>query len=1145
MALGAPLADIVIRIKATADDVKAGIAQAQSLIAAMAANANAVVASGKAASASVASIGSAAKSAGAQAAAGMGGVGAAAAQAGTAVVGASGAFTGLRNVIARIGEIAAGIGLYELFVRALGAVQEMVQTGVQFNSQLELMQLGMKSIVSANTLITDETGKQIEGVDRLRAVQGLVAEQIEKLKVDAIVTTSTFQQLVEAFSVAIGPGLAAGLGLDQIRQLTTAFAQLAGAIGLPTFQLPIEVREILGGTISGARTRLAQVLQIDNETISRWKEQGRLFEELRTRLAPFIDAGRLAGDTWSGVTSTMQDLKEQILGIVIAPAQEFLRQRFLAIRDSLIETRGGVITFREGVASAMQTAAATVAATVQAFFALVDSIKQIGTVVIGAGSAIAELATIIFTLGGLLQPVEALLFALVALSPFIAVLIGFVATSLGPFGLVAVAIGAIVAALTGWNFYQRQVGDALQQSLQPAIDLQNASENREKQIRAEVSALESELALMTSGTASRVQQRQSIERLGASYGEFLPFLVDENKNMADAVPLIRDLVAARKRAADEQQKIQLDALRRQEAGRRGALEAARAALEELGVGELEGAGEGGIRTRRTLTEFETGTTTEFLETAEESRRRIAAARVAYGKAAEEAREATAKRQALEDAIAGRITIKPRPPVEDEKVTRKRELEERKAGLQEILDAERSALEELKNREAIFKQTGVFVPADFEQMASGWIEFNGKRIDVAKQTAEDAREVDFIEFNGRRIEFERFKDTRTAAEREMAEQLAREQQALPSADDAVFRARMARAAEFLADKQEIERNILAATIENLRTEEALARARPEPEARAEAIRLSRERAEKEAEFQRKLMDQEKERALFAKDILDERRKDEEALFQFRKSMGEVSLEEEIARQRAIVAVAREGSKQQRDALVAIRDLEKKLQAERESEALGRLAELKERLKKGALEGFTEGTRLTPETLPAALEALERERSRRIEELRSKFAGVGLSPEELRELIELQRKAREGSEKARPLGGIPGIAEGAVGLPPSVGLAEDLRRQVEAGLISREEAERILAEQLGREAPSLAPAAGLVPTTGEAFKPFADTLEQLPQKADKAFADIRGAFADTNIQLMEEARQFREGFPRALYEGFYQRLVQQLQEEFARG
>ncbi len=212
----------------------------------------------------------------------------------------------LAVVAAGVAALAAGFAAFAVSVGVgLVTLLKIGPAGIELNSQLEQAKLGIAAIVASIAEIKID-GKPVEGAEKLAAAMVLADEQVQKLRVDAINTTATFEQITPAFQAAIGPGLAAGLTLDQIRETTVKIVQAASAIGLPMEQVNQEVRAILEGTIN-EDARIAHIIGLTPKMVKDFKASGTLVEELNKRLEGFSVAGIEAANTLDGLISNLKE----------------------------------------------------------------------------------------------------------------------------------------------------------------------------------------------------------------------------------------------------------------------------------------------------------------------------------------------------------------------------------------------------------------------------------------------------------------------------------------------------------------------------------------------------------------------------------------------------------------------------------------------------------------------------------------------------------------------------------------------------------------------------------------------------------------------------------------------------------------------
>lgn len=231
-----------------------------------------------------------------------------------------------RNIALRT---AAYIGIVRGFRAINNAITGTIKTGIQYNEVIEQSRLGIASLIAAQTDLVTSNGEILEGVEEMDAAYELATDQVRKLRIAGIQTAATTQELVDAFQQATGAGLAAGLSLDEIRQVTIRIAQAAGALGVPYRQLNEEIRSLLSGTID-QNTRIAKALQITNEQVRLAKEQNTLADFLLNKFEAFGVAGERIVETWGALRSNIKEAFELLSGEATFPLFEELRTRGLA-----------------------------------------------------------------------------------------------------------------------------------------------------------------------------------------------------------------------------------------------------------------------------------------------------------------------------------------------------------------------------------------------------------------------------------------------------------------------------------------------------------------------------------------------------------------------------------------------------------------------------------------------------------------------------------------------------------------------------------------------------------------------------------------------------------------------------------------------
>lgn len=219
------------------------------------------------------------------------------------------------------------------------AFKNFVQTGLEFNKTIEIVTLGIGSLISAQTTMTDSNGQLVEGIDKFRNAQMLATEQVQKLRIAGLATTATTQELTYVFQQAVGVGLRWGMTLDQIRTLSVRMAQAASALGMPMVQLNEEIRSLLSGTINMRNTRIAVALGITNAQIRTAQHAGTLFDTINKKLEAFAIAGETTAKSFAGVMSNIREAIETLAGDATKPLFETLRKSGQAALEQVFDLK--------------------------------------------------------------------------------------------------------------------------------------------------------------------------------------------------------------------------------------------------------------------------------------------------------------------------------------------------------------------------------------------------------------------------------------------------------------------------------------------------------------------------------------------------------------------------------------------------------------------------------------------------------------------------------------------------------------------------------------------------------------------------------------------------------------------------------------
>jgi hypothetical protein len=220
-----------------------------------------------------------------------------------------------------------------------------IRTAVTASSELEQTSFGIAGLITSLTDIRNAQGEVVKGTDAFKAAQLETIKIMQRLRIIAQQTAGSYQEIIDTFQQALAPGLAAGLNIGQIEEVTKLVSQAASAIGLQQNQLNQEIRALLTGEGSAINTRLFQTGLFSPETITRAKELGGpdgLLELIRTRLKGIAIAGQAALGTLTVEASNAADAFRQLLsesgGNFLTSLKELVRGFRQTIQQSSTES---------------------------------------------------------------------------------------------------------------------------------------------------------------------------------------------------------------------------------------------------------------------------------------------------------------------------------------------------------------------------------------------------------------------------------------------------------------------------------------------------------------------------------------------------------------------------------------------------------------------------------------------------------------------------------------------------------------------------------------------------------------------------------------------------------------------------------------
>ena len=273
------------------------------------------------------------------------------------------------------------VGILAIFTAARKLAQAIgaaVTQMASFNAEIETAEISIATIISSVGQVRDGTGKLVTGTEAFTASLAASKDILNQLKKDAIGSIATFQALTQAYQVAIGPGLAAGLDLGQIKEVSNGLSEAAIRMGIPINQLSEEIRSLLQGTATARNTRIAVLFggaKEANEAIRNAKEQGNLYDVLKEKLNGIAEGAKASALTFDVLKANLQDTVQLLL-------KEGGIEYFNALKESMlgfakaatqVDAKGQIAGFSPEALGVVQEISNTLAEIITSFRELTDT----------------------------------------------------------------------------------------------------------------------------------------------------------------------------------------------------------------------------------------------------------------------------------------------------------------------------------------------------------------------------------------------------------------------------------------------------------------------------------------------------------------------------------------------------------------------------------------------------------------------------------------------------------------------------------------------------------------------------------------------------------------------------------------------------
>lgn len=226
---------------------------------------------------------------------------------------------------------------FNIFLLRQGLMQissildSIIAPALNFSMEMETNQVGMAGILSS---MTEINGKALEWNDAM----GISKSIISDLNKEAVKTAATSEELITTFRALLGPGLGAGMNLDQIKEFTVVGVNAVKSMGLDGRQLVQELRDLVQGGIQPASSTLATALGLKDSDIKAAKNSAEgLFSFLMKRMEGFKYASLATGNTMKGMIDQVKEGYTLISAQGFQPLIQEMKNTLGEVRDMMLK----------------------------------------------------------------------------------------------------------------------------------------------------------------------------------------------------------------------------------------------------------------------------------------------------------------------------------------------------------------------------------------------------------------------------------------------------------------------------------------------------------------------------------------------------------------------------------------------------------------------------------------------------------------------------------------------------------------------------------------------------------------------------------------------------------------------------------------
>lgn len=235
-------------------------------------------------------------------------------------------------------------GILAAFTVARLGIQGFVgslKAAVDASAQLEKTKFGLAGLISSVSDVRNAQGQILQGQEKFNAAQEIAIGLQQRLRTASLGTSASFQEVVDAFQQAFGPGQQAGLNLKETERAVILVSSAFDVLGLQAGQLQEEIRAALTGIGKVGQSRIFQL--VPQASIQNAIRANKLLPLLEERLGGVAKGAEAVSRSFTGLASNLVDAAKLLLASSGKNFYNNIKTLLYTARRQIVQTVEGTV----------------------------------------------------------------------------------------------------------------------------------------------------------------------------------------------------------------------------------------------------------------------------------------------------------------------------------------------------------------------------------------------------------------------------------------------------------------------------------------------------------------------------------------------------------------------------------------------------------------------------------------------------------------------------------------------------------------------------------------------------------------------------------------------------------------------------------